>query len=246
MSGEGAVNTAEFESYFRLLWLLVLFVSILMIFLCYLVLTARKARERESKTIAFSSLMLEGQEAERLRIAAELHDSVLHDLRDKDSAARIREICSRLLPPDFTRYSLRDSLISLCDSFVKRTGIECVVEITGDPDFESMSSEQRLHLYRIAQEALNNAGKHSRAKRAMLVVRFSGVEPKRQLLFSVSDDGRGLPGSSETANGFKTSRLGMQTMRHRAMLLGGRIDFISEEGNGLMVCIEIPHNKAGA
>ncbi|WP_461246154.1 ATP-binding protein [Treponema sp. R6D11] len=57
-------------------------------------------------------------------------------------------------------------------------------------------------------------------------------------MFSVSDDGKGL------ANGFETtSGLGLQTMRHRAMLLGGRIDFISEEGNGFMVCIEIPHNK---
>jgi len=243
MSGESAVNAAEFESYFRLLWLLVLFVSLLMVFLCYLYLAARKARESESKTIVFSSMMLEGQEAERLRIASELHDSVLQNLQDKDSAARIREICNRLMPPDFTRFSLRDSLISLCDSFVKRTGIECVFDITSDPNFESMSIEQRLHLYRIAQEALNNAGKHSRAKKVMLVARFTADEHKRSLLFSVSDDGRGL--HKGLSSGFGTAdSLGMQTMRHRAMLLGGRIDFISEEGNGLMVCVEIPHNKA--
>jgi len=237
---ESAVNAAEFESYFRLLWLLVLFVSLLMVFLCYLYLTARKARESESKTIAFSSLILEGQEAERLRIAAELHDSVLQDLRDKASASRIREICGRLMPPDFTRFSLRDFLVSLCDSFVKRTGIECAADITDDPGFESLSAEQRLHLYRIAQEALNNIAKHSRAKRAALVARFSGAENKKLLLFSVSDDGRGLPDGFKTTDG-----LGMQTMRHRAMLLGGRIDFISEEGNGLMVCIEIPRGRAG-
>jgi len=240
MPVESAVNAAEFESYFRLLWLLVLFVSLLMVFLCYLYLAARKARERESKTIAFSSLMLDGQEAERMRIASELHDSVLQDLRDKDSAAKIREICSRLMPPDFTRFSLRNSLLSLCDSFVKRTGIECVVDITGDPALESLSGEQRLHLYRVAQEALTNAEKHSGAKKVMLVARFADDETRRSLLFSVSDDGKGLSGGFETAGG-----LGMQTMRHRAMLLGGNIDFISEEGNGLMVCVEIPYNKAG-
>ncbi len=144
-----------------------------MVFLCYLYFAARKARERESKTIAFSSLMLEGQEAERMRIAAELHDSVLQDLQDKAIAARIREICNRLMPPDFTRLSLRDSLYSLCNSFVKRTGIECVVEITDDPCFESLSGEMRLHLYRIAQEALNNAEKHSHAQKTMLVARLS-------------------------------------------------------------------------
>jgi len=240
MFSESAIIAAEFESYFRLLWLLVLFMGLLMVFLCYLYLAMRKARERETKTIAFSSMMLEGQEAERLRIAAELHDTVLPDLNDKAAAARIREICDRLMPPDFNRYSLRDSLYSLCDSFIKRTGIECITEITDDIDFESLTGEQRLHLYRIAQEALNNAGKHSRAKRAMLVVRYAEGENKRSLLFSVSDDGVGL------ASGFEAKGLGIQTMRHRAMLLGGRIDFISEAGNGIMVCIEIPQDRARA
>jgi len=222
MSIENAINPVEFESYFRLLWLLVLFVSLLMVFLCYLYLAARKARERESKKIAFSSLILEGQETERMRIASELHDSVLQDLKDKDSIARIREICNRLMSPDFTRYSLRDSLISLCDSFNKRTGIECVVEITDDPDFESMSGEQPLHLYRIAQEALNNAEKHSKAKKVMLVARFAGEDTKRSLLFSVSDDGVGL--QTGFSGDFDTTKgLGMKTMRHRATLLGGGV-----------------------
>jgi two-component system NarL family sensor kinase len=228
---------SELDSYFRLLWLLVLFISLLIAFLGYIYLAMRKARERELQNRAFSSLALEAQETERRRIAAELHDTVLPDLRDTPAAARIREICSRLMPPDLSRCSLKDSLISLCDTFAKRTGIECIVEIEESPDFIGLSAERRLHLYRIAQEALNNIGNHSRAKQAVLVARLGAPEPLgkgQPLLFSISDDGQGLctDGSHDG--------LGMRTMRQRAAILGAHIDFISVEGAGLMVCIKVP------
>ncbi|GHV17586.1 hypothetical protein FACS189493_5450 [Spirochaetia bacterium] len=237
MPAESALLPPEFDAYFRLLWLLVLFISLLMAFLGYIYFAMRKARERESQSMAFSSLALEAQEAERRRIAAELHDTVLPDLRDT-AAARIREICGRLMPPDFSRFSLKDSLISLCDAFVKRTGIECIVEIEEGLDFSSLCDEHRLHLYRIAQEALNNIGKHSRAKQAVLVAR-QGVPGS--LLFSISDDGVGLQSSPGlSCKPGHSDGFGMRTMRQRAVILGAHIDFNSVEGDGLMVCLEIP------
>jgi two-component system NarL family sensor kinase len=250
MPAESALLLSEFDSYFRLLWLLVLFISLLIVFLGYIYLAMRKAKERELQNMAFSSLALEAQETERRRIAAELHDTVLPDLRDNPSAARIREICNRLMPPDFNRLSLKDSLTSLCDTFVKRSGIECIVEIEESLDFNGLSDEHRLHLYRIAQEALNNIGKHSHATQAVLVARQGAPEPigfgkgrpgsaLRPLLFSISDDGVGLqsrPGLQSTpGDGF-----GMRTMRQRAAILGAHIDFISIEDSGLMVCVKIP------
>jgi signal transduction histidine kinase len=260
MPVESALLLSEFDSYFRLLWLLVLFISLLMVFLSYIYLSMRKARERELQSMAFSSLALEAQETERRRIAAELHDTVLPELRNTPAAARIREICSRLMPPDLGRFSLKDSLFSLCDAFVKRTGIECIVEIEEGLDFGGLSGEHRLHLYRIAQEALNNIGKHSRAKQAVLVARQGAAEPlgflgkgqpwsakqpgsaKQPLLFSISDDGQGLrskPGL-RTEDGQGGDGFGMRTMRQRAAILGAHIDFISVEGGGLMVCLKIP------
>jgi two-component system NarL family sensor kinase len=251
---------SEFDSYFRLLWLLVLFISLLMAFLSYLYLAMRKARERELQNRAFSSLALEAQETERRRIAAELHDTVLPVLGDTPTAARIREICSRLMPPDLSRFSLKDSLSSLCDAFVKRTGIECIVEIEEGLDFSSLSDEHRLHLYRIAQEALNNIGKHSHAKQAVLVARQGVREPlgifgkgqpgsaaqpwsaSQPLLFSISDDGQGLrsrPGL-QTEGGHEGDGFGMRTMRQRAAILGAHIEFNSVEGAGLMVCVKVP------
>jgi two-component system NarL family sensor kinase len=237
----------EFESYFRLLWLLVLFVSILITFLCYLYLAMRKARQKESESMASFSLVLEGQEAERQRVAAELHDTVLPNLKDNAVAARVREICGHLMPPDFNRFNLKDSLVSLCDSFVKQTGIKCIVEIAEDLDWTFLGAEQQLNLYRIVQEALNNVGKHSRATQSMLVVRKGGTDlssspkPFQSILLSVSDDGVGLKnlrGSAGDDGGF-----GMRIMRQRAALLGAHIDFISEEGNGCMVCVEIKRSE---
>ncbi|MFP3043776.1 histidine kinase [Treponema primitia] len=246
MPAESALFSSEFDSYFRLLWLLVLFISLLMVFLGYIYLAMRKARERESQSAAFSSLALEAQETERRRIAAELHDTVLPDLRDTPAAARIREICSRLMPPDLSRFSLKDSLISLCDSFVKRTGIECIVEIEESLDFSGLSGEHRLHLYRIAQESLNNIGKHSHAKQAVLVARQGSPETRgflgkeRPLLFSISDDGEGLQSRGGMQIEGAEDGFGMRTMRQRAAILGAHIDFISVEGGGLMVCVKIP------
>jgi two-component system NarL family sensor kinase len=237
---------SELDSYFRLLWLLVIFISMLMAFLIFIYLAMRKAQERELQNRAFSSLALEAQETERRRIAAELHDTVLPDLQNTPAAARIREICSRLMPPDLGRFSLQDSLRSLCDSFVKRTGIECIIEIDEmeeSPDFNGLSAEHRLHLYRIAQEALNNIGKHSHAKQAVLVARRGIPEPLRKgqpLLFSISDDGQGLRSRPGLQSGDGHDGLGMRIMRQRAAILGAHIDFISVEGNGLMVCVKIP------
>jgi two-component system NarL family sensor kinase len=251
MPAESALLPLEFDSYFRLLWLLVLFISLLMAFLGYIYLAMRRARERELQSMAFSSLALEAQETERRRIAAELHDTVLPDLRDNPAAARIREICGRLMPPDLNRFSLKDSLIALCHNFTQHTGIECVVEIEESLDFSSLSGEHRLHLYRIAQEALNNIGKHSHAKQAVLVAR-QGVESAfpgkgRPILFSISDDGVGLqsrPGPQNRPgpgndDGYDEG-FGMRTMRQRAAILGAPIDFISVEGGGLMVCVKAP------
>jgi signal transduction histidine kinase len=98
----------------------------------------------------------------------------------------------------------------------------------------------------MVQEALTNIEKHSRASRVALVVRRTkGKAPAgsirgrsrreaRALLICVSDDGAGFPPEGPPPTG-----LGMRSMRERAAVLGARLDFISESGNGLMVRIEV-------
>jgi len=177
-------------------------------------------------TIAFSQHIIEGMDLERKRISRELHDVILPQVMELPVGLQIRAICMELMPPDFTRLPFKELLADICDKFKKQTGIECGFFIEDDLPFSKISAEKLLHLYRMTQEIFTNIGKHSKAKKATLVVRRSN----EGILICVSDDGIGISGSREG--------IGMESLRQRAAIIGAKIDFISESGNGLMVKIE--------
>ena len=229
------------EIYIRLMWLFVLLITILLLVLCWLYLAMRRTLKREQMSLAFSHLATVGLETERRRISRELHDTVLPQVREAEVSDLIRAICMELAPPDFTRLALRDSLADLCDTFSRRSGIGCVYSIEEDLDFASLGAENQLHLYRMVQEAQTNIEKHSRAQQASLVARRYSRGSSDNMLICVSDDGVGLqsiPGINGELPG--NTGLGMRSLRQRAVILGARLEFISESGNGLMVRIEIP------
>jgi signal transduction histidine kinase len=227
------------------------------IFLLLLVVSLWKSRRREVETLLFSKLMIRGQEVERQRISLELHDAVLPELRrfsgpDGEALSgdcvlvqqrlvteRIRAICMKLLPPDFTRISFPDALFSLCDAFSKRTGLEGRFAADVDVDVGNLSPEMQLHCYRITQEALNNIEKHAQASEVILVLRNGKAEGRKTLLVCVSDDGCGFSGAGGRHEG-----LGLRSMERRAALLGAALDFVGESGAGTMVRLEIPLQRA--
>jgi len=225
------------EIYIRLVWLFVLLITMLLLILCFLYLAIRRALEREQMSLVFSRLAALGLETERRRISRELHDTVLPLVKDPEVSDLIRAICMELIPPDFTRLALKDSLSDLCDKFSRRSGIECVYSIEEGLDFISLGDENQLHLYRMVQEALTNIEKHSRAQRASLIARRYSRGSLNSILICVSDDGAGLPREA-----FSSGGLGMRSMQQRAVITGARLDFINESGNGLMVRIEIPQS----
>ncbi|MDR1804275.1 MAG: histidine kinase [Treponema sp.] len=228
------VHLGGTETYILLLWLFVLVISGLMFLLSYLFLAMRRAMERERMSLDFSLLAIEGLESERRRVARELHDSVLPLVReDPTVSGLIRSICTDLMPPDFTRVSLKESFVDLCVQFARRSNIECVCFIEEDIDFSSLSVENSLHLYRIIQEAFTNTEKHSRAGKASLVVRRLPQPSSESILVCVSDDGRGLARGAGEGHG-------MKSIRQRAVILGAALAFKSESGNGFMVRVEIP------
>jgi two-component system NarL family sensor kinase len=223
----------EFSAYFNLAWLFVLIFFLFGVLVCYLWFAIRRARRRESQSAAFSRLTLEGQEEERRRIARELHDEVLPELKDKPVQDKIRRICANLMPPDFERFSLGDSLAALCAAFSKRSGIECGAVVGEDLDLSFLDAEEQLHLYRMVQEAFTNIEKHAGAQRAALIARNDSRGGRRRVLVCVSDDGKGFSGGGE--GGF-----GIRGMKQRADILGAVLEFKTGEGNGTMVRIEIP------
>ena len=234
MPYESAATLGGIEVYIRLVWLFVLIISFLMLLLCYLYFAMRRAQEREAQNFTFSHLAIEGLETERRRVSRELHDSVLPLVQDPALSGMIRSICMELMPPDFTRLSLKDSLAGLCAQFSRRSGIECACSIEEPLDFSPFSAESQLHLYRVVQESLTNIEKHSGSGRASLVVRSWRRGSSSGILVCVSDEGAGLRDRGEAGEG-----LGMRGMRQRAAILGAKIDFVSESGNGLMVRIEL-------
>ncbi|MDR2500116.1 MAG: histidine kinase [Treponema sp.] len=240
----------EIALYVRLLWVFVILVCALTGFLMFLYKAIQRAREREAENAEFSLLMLRGQEEERRRIASELHDLVLPELRRlpgdaadpaggasqrRRIAALIRNMCERLMPPDFERLSLPDALGSLASAFSGRTGIECRLHCDERVPFGSLGAEERSHLYALVQEALTNIEKHAGASLAIIVLRDE--HPGPALLLCVSDDGRGFPGGGPPDTG---GGLGMRTMRRRAAGLNGTLDFVSDPGHGLMVRLAVP------
>jgi two-component system NarL family sensor kinase len=228
------------ETISSLFWLfitLLLIITVMMVFLCYAYVLLGKARGGEEDLRESLRIFMQGQEAERKRIALDLHDSALQDLRRIDGAAavseKIRSLCMELLPPDFDTLSFSDSIKVLCESFEKRTGITCVLNIDAPLTTAPLKSTMLLHCYRMIEEALNNVEKHARARTVIVVARNTERDSLPHLLICVSDDGRGL--DPETPPGF-----GMRSMRERANMLGALLDFQSESGAGLMVRIEAP------
>jgi signal transduction histidine kinase len=92
------------------------------------------------------------------------------------------------------------------------------------------------HLYRIAQEAVNNAVKHARAKNVM--IRLTQADGVLQL--EVADDGTGLPkGRSSTRGG----GLGLGVMQHRASAIGAELTITSKRGEGVTIRCRLPLKK---
>jgi two-component system NarL family sensor kinase len=195
--------------------------------------------------VAFSHALMQGQETERKRIAMELHDSVLQKLRflpgTEALSEEVRVLCGELLPPDFSLVSFADSLTDLSRLFTRQTGIDCVTKFgpeLNEPDSTGISAEHLLHCYRIVQEALTNVRTHADAHKAILSAR---LEEGRALLICISDDGAGFnPQERRTKTGGIGCGMGWRSMRERAAILGAKLEFISEQGQGFMVRLEVP------
>jgi two-component system sensor histidine kinase DegS len=205
------------------------------------------------------------QEHERQRIAQELHDETAQSLllmaqrldrlastaskwRHKDVAAELQEVREtavealmdlRRLAQDLRPRILDDmglvpALEWLADDLTQQDGVGARVEVNGT--LPPISGEAQLLLFRIAQEALRNVGKHSDATEAALSVK---VHDDR-LEMRVADNGRGFKLPKAVGDLAATGKLGLLGMHERARLLGGTVDIQSERGRGTTVAVELP------
>jgi signal transduction histidine kinase len=149
-----------------------------------------------------------------------------------ESITESRGVCRGLYPIRLSTQGLLPALEDLAATAHERYHIRCVCEADRRPLDCGLSTAG--HLYRIAQEAVNNAVKHSGARN--VTIRLSGANGG--LALSVKDDGKGMsrPAPADSGTG---SGMGMHIMEYRAHLIGGALQLESGPG-GTEVCCRLP------
>ena len=247
-------------AYYQTNWFRALCVlTILAMFWSVYQLRVRALEQHHAEIRSLNEQLIKVQEAERIRIAGELHDGVLQQITSltlrlgkvkrqvpADSEAKaavsglqqqlitigtdIRHLSHELHPALLQEAGLPAALSAYCEEFSNVRGLLVLCET--DESVNKLSPGAALCLYRIAQEALGNAAKHSEAKKVEVrLTRSNG-----RVWLSVSDDGFGcIPDQVGKSGG-----LGLINMRERVLQLDGTFEFESEPGQGTRVSVTVP------
>ena len=141
--------------------------------------------------------------------------------------AELRAVIDGLAPPDLSAGGLAGSVRSYAVLAGRTYGIRVRFEAR---DLPALSAQQETALYRVVQEALHNALRHSGAREVCVSLSARG----RRVVLQVADRGRGFaPDAAPTG-------LGLASMRERASAAGGTLTVRSEPGQGTLVRLEVP------
>jgi two-component system sensor histidine kinase UhpB len=211
----------------------------------------------ETERATSSARALSAQEAERRRIAQELHDEVGQSmtavllalkrvadrspepLRDevrqaqettRESLDEVRRLARRLRPGVLEDLGLVSALTALSADFATHTGLR--IERDFDPGLPALARETELVLYRVAQEGLTNIARHAEAEHVRLAVRRT----PGAVVLDIADDGRGTGLAREGA--------GIRGMRERALLIGATLDIAPGGAGGTRVSLSVPDDSA--
>jgi signal transduction histidine kinase len=142
---------------------------------------------------------------------------------------RIREICNHMLPDVLTRKGLFTAVNEFIEQIGSRTSMHIVFSCQPAP----ISQQSQLHIYRMVQEIINNAVKHSGATRLQIDIN----QENDKLILEVSDNGKGFNTNAVINN---NTGLGIKNIFGRTRMLDGDMYLISAPGKGTTYKIEIP------
>ena len=226
----------------------------------YLLFERKKLQAARNEQMHLSGLLINAQDEERSRLAAEIHDdfsqrlavlslgleTVAEGIPDslQETNRQMRELIEsasefgadlhtlshRLHSSTLERLGLAAGVATLCKEFSAHQGLQVAFSHQDLP--RSVSPEIALCLFRIVQEALRNVRKHSEAAHAE--VRIEKVDDTLHL--SISDDGVGF----DVEDGSRTQGLGLWSMCRRVRLVGGRYEIYSKKQNGTRIDIWTP------
>lgn len=230
-----------------------------------LALNLSEHRTAEAKLRALARQVVRSQEDERARLARELHDGVSQALvstklliesaqSDQASAARlqalalqrlngtlaeVRHISHALRPALLDTLGLPAALQHLAREFDAAGGTHFEAAVLGEE--VGLPDAVNTALFRISQEALNNAARHAKAATVRLTLRF---ERDGGLSLDVADDGSGF--DADAVQAVADQGLGLRSMRERADALGARLRMTTGPGEGCRLAVTLSASALAA
>jgi len=230
----------------------------------------RRERRRQQSEAEARLRALQAREAERTRLAREIHDGPLQDVHalrllpaDTDLsgeatriARELRAIAEGLRPPALGRFGLAAALAAHAARVKERyPGVEIGLDLDEDGP-QTLPELTRAAFFRVAQEAVTNAVEHGRAQRVHIALRLpgGGVDPgatrepssaTQDLRLEVLDDGEGLPWGPRGPDLealVEGGHFGLVGMYERASAVGGTLTLDGDgiDGRGVRLLIEAP------
>jgi len=225
----------------------------------------QESRRREALRGEILRRIVQAQESERQRVARELHDETgqaltaiglglrgvasmvrqdtdkaAHNLRQMEglvaqSLSELRRLITDLRPSHLDDLGLEATMRWYANEVQSRTNLLVDVELLGD--HQEIPMEIKTTIFRVAQEALTNVVKHAQAQHAFIYLEYGNNSVTIQVL----DDGKGFDPDSDCMNKEGRPCWGLEGMRERAVLLGGRFKITSNSGKGSLVEVAIPY-----
>jgi len=180
---------------------------------------------------AFTAGMLRKKLAER-NVPEVGEATQIVDLLD-ESITQARQLARGLYPVRLEESGLATALLELAGTMQARFNLLCEFQLIneGEPPGETAA----IHLYRIAQEAVNNAIQHAHASRIVLTLKYAA----RAFELRVEDNGIGVGRAGQEPGG-----MGLRIMEYRARMIGSTLSARSRPGGGtLVVCSSLPVNS---
>ena len=176
---------------------------------------------------------------------------------EKQNQKQLRTIIQNFAVPAVGNIPFKTVINDLCERFKEQSGIECSFFVSPEVELDDFSKEQKHHILRIIQEALNNAKTHAKASETSIVIRKVSrngndrrSEPVSEqnlqagedfICIMIFDDGQGFAGTAQIESTlYSQNHFGMSGMEMRAKLLGGSLVVQSTAEAGTEVRLEIP------
>lgn len=261
-STDSADNITVYIALILFAMIALVLVIILLFFVSRKKIISEKLEAQELKLKHKSDLVrynIETQEKERYRIAEDLHDDVgsqlnlislgLHRINKTGTAAekeetdavllitegvidRVRSLSHELLPPILEKFGLVAALEEVEFNYNKTNSIELNFKTNIEDEDPLFSLNDRLYLYRICQELIQNSLKHGKAK----LIRISLLNQDGNIRLSMTDDGVGFNVNQVQAG----KGMGLMNIENRVEMLGGTMTISSELHEGSTFDIYLP------